>query len=167
MNIIRKIVSVLSWVCFVIIMAFMLVVSPMIAGYKPVVVLSGSMEPTYPVGSVIYYKSTAFEKINEGDAITFKVGEDTLVTHRVVVKNGLSQTFETKGDANETKDGSPVEYKNVVGKTWNICVPYVGYIINSSYKTIAIVIMGGILLLNIILGDGKKENKKNEKQKSV
>ena len=97
MKIFKKVVSYLSILCYVVIIALVLILAPMVVGYKPVVVLSGSMEPTYPVGSLIYYKAASFEDIKENDAITFRVDDDTLVTHRVIVKNEISQTFVTKG----------------------------------------------------------------------
>jgi len=54
MKIFKKVVSYLSILCYVVIIALVLILAPMVVGYKPVVVLSGSMEPTYPVGSLIY-----------------------------------------------------------------------------------------------------------------
>ncbi|MFR5219577.1 MAG: signal peptidase I [Thomasclavelia ramosa] len=146
MKIFKKVVSYLSILCYVVIIALVLILAPMVVGYKPVVVLSGSMEPTYPVGSLIYYKAASFEDIKEND-------DDTLVTHRVIVKNEISQTFVTKGDANPTNDTNPVEYQNVAGKTLEFCLPVVGTIFASSAKYIAVAIIGGILLLNIVLSN--------------
>ena len=57
---------------------------PRIFGLQPMAVLSGSMEPTYHVGSLVYISKTSPEKINEGDPVTFSIGSDTVVTHRVV-----------------------------------------------------------------------------------
>ena len=165
MKIVKSIFNCLSWVCYAIIIAGLLVLSPIVMGYKPVVVLSGSMEPSYHVGSVIYYKDTAFKDIEKGDAITFKIDGDTLVTHRVVEKNDISMTFITKGDANEGNDQNPVNYQNVVGKTMTFSVPYVGFILNSPYKIMGIVAIGGILVINIALsyvGNGKKEEKEGK-----
>ena len=59
MKIFKKVVSYLSILCYVVIIALVLILAPMVVGYKPVVVLSGSMEPTYPVGSLIYYKAAS------------------------------------------------------------------------------------------------------------
>ena len=144
MKIFKKVVSYLSILCYVVIIALVLILAPMVVGYKPVVVLSGSMEPTYPVGSLIYYKAASFEDIKD---------DDSLVTHRVIVKNEISQTFVTKGDANPTNDTNPVEYQNVAGKTLEFCLPVVGTIFASSAKYIAVAIIGGILLLNIVLSN--------------
>ena len=59
----------------------------------------------------------------------------------------------TKGDANPTNDTNPVEYQNVAGKTLGFCLPVVGTIFASSAKYIAVAIIGGILLLNIVLSN--------------
>ena len=53
-------------------------------GLQPYVVLSGSMEPTYHVGSLIYVKSVDYKELKVGDPITYMVSEDTVVTHRII-----------------------------------------------------------------------------------
>ena len=98
MNVLKQLFNILSWPVYLCIAGYLLIAAPMLAGYRPVVVLSGSMEPTFPVGSVIYYKAASFEQIQEGDPITFHAGEDgSLVTHRVVEKQELSSDFITQG----------------------------------------------------------------------
>lgn len=44
---------------------------PSLFGYMPYVVLSGSMEPVYPVGSLIYVAPVDANSLEPGDAITF------------------------------------------------------------------------------------------------
>ena len=53
---------------------------PMPFGYGAAVVLSGSMEPAYHVGSIIYYHDVPFEELEEGNAITFKAGDNEKIT---------------------------------------------------------------------------------------
>lgn len=106
MKLIKGLFTILSWAVYAFIACYLLIAAPMLAGYHPVVVLSGSMEPTFHVGSVIYYKEAEFADINVGDAITLRAGEDGMVTHRVTEKSELSQTFTTKGDANLSEDRS-------------------------------------------------------------
>lgn len=167
MKILKKIISYLSILCYIVIIVLVLILAPMIIGYKPVVVLSGSMEPAYPVGSLIYYKTASFEDIDKNDAITFYIDSDTLVTHRVVVKNEISQTFVTKGDANPTNDADPVEYKNVAGKALEIYLPVIGSVFVSSVKYIAVAVIGGILLLNIILSNLIVDEKQPKEEVTV
>lgn len=167
MKILKKIISYLSILCYIVIIVLVLILAPMIIGYKPVVVLSGSMEPAYPVGSLIYYKTASFGDIDKNDAITFYIDSDTLVTHRVVVKNEISQTFVTKGDANPTNDADPVEYKNVAGKALEIYLPVIGSVFASSVKYIAVAVIGGILLLNIILSNLIVDEKQPKEEVTV
>ncbi len=91
------------------------------------VVLSGSMEPAIPVGSIVLIKSAPSYIV--GDVITY--GPDTRkaipVTHRVVaLKDGK---FLTKGDANEGVDAGSVDPKSVIGKVV-FHVPYFGYFLD-------------------------------------
>jgi signal peptidase len=85
------------------------------AGIKPMAVLSGSMEPAYHVGGLVFINTrVAAAEIEPGDAITFTMGAETVVTHRVVaIGDGA---FTTKGDANDIEDLAPVPFENLVGR---------------------------------------------------
>ena len=94
-------------------------------------VLSGSMEPTYHTGSLIYVKDVDYTRLKAGDVITFMVNEDTIATHRIVEvvpdeEDPGVLRYRTKGDANEAEDGSLVHYKNVIG-TPVFTIPKLGY----------------------------------------
>lgn len=76
-----------------------------LAGIQVYTVLSGSMEPTYHTGSVIYVKKVDYTALRVGDPITFMVDEHTVATHRIVniIPDDEDPTvlrFVTKGDAN-------------------------------------------------------------------
>lgn len=111
--------------------ALILVVSPFVVpkvfGYEPYGILSNSMEPEYPVGSVVYVKSHAPENIVKGDVITFKTGvvNDSVATHRVVINDTKKRAFVTKGDHNDDADASAVAYERLLGKVV-LCVPMLG-----------------------------------------
>ncbi len=55
MKIFKTIVHSLSYVCYLFIIVYALVCLPYIFGYKPLVVLTGSMEPTFTISRVTYY----------------------------------------------------------------------------------------------------------------
>ena len=75
----------------------------------PLAVLSGSMEPTYHVGSLIYVKDADPEEVQVGEPITFKISDDTMVTHRVVAIDPGGPNLQTKGDASrDNVDGGAV-----------------------------------------------------------
>lgn len=82
-------------------------------GYKPVVVLSGSMEPFMMTDSLVIIKKT--KDIKENDVIMFSVDDETMVCHRVVEIDKEGK-ITTKGDNNETADFSKVPLSDVKGK---------------------------------------------------
>ena len=167
MRLIKGLVNILSWAVYACIACYLVIAAPMLAGYRPVVVLSGSMEPTYHVGSVIYYKEAPFADINVGDAITFRAGEDGMVTHRVTEKSELSQTFTTKGDANLSEDPNPVDYSDVMGKVWKVSIPYAGYFVNYSKNITTIAVMAAIIIINIVLDMIFTDKGKKKKEPSA
>lgn len=117
-------------------------------------VLSGSMEPTYPTGSLIYVQKTQLGEIKPGDVITFALNEDLIATHRVVDlvpnKTNSQVLFQTKGDANDKPDAALVDYQNVIGKPVMV-IPKLGYLThfiqNPPGRYAAIAVGAGLLLL--------------------
>lgn len=156
----KLITNILSTIVYVCILGFLAIAAPMVLGYHPVVVLSGSMEPTYHVGSVIYYKAASFEDINVGDPITFVGAEGgAMVTHRVIEKDESARAFGTEGDANGSPDPGMVPYNNVVGKASKISIPYGGYFVNYGKQPIVIGIMVAILLAGTVVDHLAKDDK--------
>ncbi len=143
---IKKVWSILStaFVSLVVITAIFLMGSRVV-GYRVFNIVSGSMEPAYSVGDLIYVEEVDPATIVPGDVITFVLNEDLVVaTHRVVRVDAEKQRFYTKGDANETEDGMPVHYNNVIGIP-QFAIPGLGYVSDfiqhppGSYITIAAV----------------------------
>ena len=81
----RKIWNAVSTVlvALVVILALLLVGARLV-GLQVFTVLSGSMEPTYHTGSLIYVKKVDPLTVRAGEVITFMLDEDTIATHRVV-----------------------------------------------------------------------------------
>lgn len=122
-----KVINIATNTVIVIIIAFMaMMYVPRLFGVTPYVVLSGSMEPTYHVGSLIFVDED-FDKIEVNDSITFYMNSNTLVTHRVIEIDEEKQLYTTKGDANNTADFKPVAYNNIVGVP-KFTIPYLGYV---------------------------------------
>ena len=112
--------------------ALFLVVLPAVFASSLAVVLSGSMEPLMPVGSLAVMKSVEPTQIEVGDIIAFKPrwDPDVTVSHRVIeVIEEPFLAFRTKGDANEDPDWDilPVDYV-LARVAFNI--PKLGYVLN-------------------------------------
>ncbi len=91
---------------------------PKIFGYKPFVVLSGSMEPEIHVGDLILVKEIDTNTLDKDDIIAYRDNQDKVTTHRIVevIKGDDGKiSFITKGDANNTKDAE-IEASQVEGK---------------------------------------------------
>lgn len=145
---------------------------PKLFGIEPMIVLSGSMEPTYHVGSMLYVKDVKQDEIKEGTPITFYIDETTLVTHRVITVND-DQTYITQGDANEVADGAPVKYENIVGVPV-LNIPQLGYLADKLSSTPGKIIYITIVIVVVILmyiGDfiwsDKKEGVEEKKDEDI
>ena len=87
---------------------------PRLMGYEVFDVISGSMEPAIPMGSVIYVRSAEPEDVQVDDVIAF-MDDGSVVAHRVVANRTSMGEFVTKGDANNTEDLFPVPYDALLG----------------------------------------------------
>ena len=171
---VKKVWNVVSsiLVALVVILALLLVGARLV-GLRVFTVLSGSMEPAYHTGSLIYVKKVDPFTIQPGQPITFLLDEDTVATHRVVgvvpdeEDPGVIR-FRTKGDANEAEDGALVHYKNVIG-TPVFSIPCLGYLADyiqhppGMYVAIS---AGAILLPLVFLPDTFAEDKGRKKDKA-
>lgn len=160
-----KILNFLATLIIALIVALCLVIMlPRVFGYEVYGILSGSMLPNYPIGSIIYVDQVDASEIKVGDVITFNMAADSNVvaTHRVVEINSEEETFTTKGDNNDDVDSSPVSFQRLIGRVV-LCVPVLGYIasfIQSSYGIIACIGAIAIVFILWFLSDHLKKQGK-------
>ena len=163
-------------VCTLVVVAAVLLAVALVGvrllGFQVFTVLSGSMEPVYSPGDLIYVKEIAPEEIAPGTILTFMVSENTVATHRVV---GLvpSETepdlvrYRTKGDANDVEDGTLVHPKNVIGSPV-MCIPKLGYLasyISSPPGTYVAVAVAAAFLALMFIPDLFAEDEEEPKPK--
>jgi len=136
-------------------------------GLTPYTVLSGSMEPTYHVGSVIYVKNVKPDELTVGDPVTFRLSGGTVATHRIieVINPDSSQlSFITQGDANEVSDGV-IPAAAIIGKPI-FTIPYLGFVSKYVQKPIGLVCVVGcaaaVLILSCIMDSLFSKQKKSE-----
>ena len=97
-----------------------------VSGYQPLVVRSGSMEPTVPTGSMVLVRDVPVDEIAVGDVVSVVRADGTRVMHRVlsVTPAGAAVSLELQGDANEDPDPAPVVATSADELVWT--VPAVG-----------------------------------------
>jgi signal peptidase len=110
--------------------AVLVVVVPLAVGGQALTVLTNSMAPGYPPGTLIVIAPTAAADIRVGDVLTFQLasGEPEVVTHRVVQRSVNLEgetTFLTKGDNNDIVDAAPVTEAQLRG-TVLYALPWIG-----------------------------------------
>lgn len=169
-NKIKRAWDIVSTVLVVIVVIFAILLAGVrLFGVQVFSVISGSMEPEYPVGSLIYVKKIDPTEIEVNDVITYVLPNDTPSTHRVIRIDEENQLFYTKGDANKTEDGAPVHFKNLIG-TPIFKIPLLGYIayyIQHPPGMYIAIAAGAILLILVFLPDlFQKDEKKNKKSPS-
>lgn len=165
-NTLQKIWNIVSMVSVILmVLCAVFLMGSRLLGYKCYTVISGSMEPQYMVGDLLYVKSVDVNSIQAGDNITFILNEDLVVaTHQVVRVDAEKQHFYTKGIANEIEDNDPVHFKNVIGVP-KFSIPKLGYVSDfvqnppGMYITIGI---GIVLIIIVFLPDFAVKKKKDE-----
>ena len=122
---------------------------PRLMGYQVYNVVSGSMAPEIPQGSIVLVKPAAPREILAGDVIAFG-REGVVTTHRVVEVHGDTLEFVTKGDANPDADFAPVPFVSLIGRVEHH-VPMLGALIaplvsHGGKLRMAAALAGGVLL---------------------
>lgn len=129
-------------------------VVPAATGSMTLTVLSSSMEPALPAGTLIVVRPVQSADIVPGNVLTYqlKSGEPTLVTHRVTQRMLLadgSPVFITQGDANSQPDLQPVRQVQVKGVVW-YAIPYLGWVatlLTGDLRAVVVSVLVGALLL--------------------
>ena len=157
-GIVHGIIQGISWVllAFLIVVAMAVIVVPALTRSTPYTILTSSMVPTYPPGTLVIVKPIAIDDIHIGTVVTYQIdsGKPDLVTHRVVAVNqpnlvGGEPTFVTKGDANDVADAKPVQHVQIRGAVW-YSVPYIGWInnfVNGDMRSVIIPVFAGALFV--------------------
>lgn len=128
-----------------------------ILGYNYKTVLTGSMEPAIPVGSIVITKEQSSYEME--DIISFQE-EGAIITHRIISID--RERYITKGDANNVADTEEVQQKQILGKVI-LTIPLLGYLVMWLMSPV------GIISLFIIIGiwyiaTGRNRGAGNEKE---
>lgn len=126
--------QIVSWLVFLTITGLLLVmvVIPKASGATAYTVLTQSMSPGMPPGTLAVVKPVDPQELSTGDVITYQMvsGQPEVVTHRIV---GVGKTlggelrFTTRGDANGADDSQLVRAEQIRGSLW-YSVPFLGFI---------------------------------------
>lgn len=134
-------------------------------GNRFYIVRSGSMEPAIGTGDLIIVNSRyAYERLKEGDIITFSIPNGALVTHRIrkVSEEGLH----TGGDANILSDGIVTTRENYLGREW-LALPKLGYaasaLLGKKGRILMVTAAAAMIIISLFPADSNHQRKGDHK----
>ena len=150
-------------IIYLFLLMYLIIFIPKLFGYNPLVVISGSMEPTLKVGGLLYYEEIDINDFKEKDILVYEL-KDHIISHRVV--EHLDNGFITKGDANNSYDSSIVNDNQILGRGTNWSIPLLGYYADFIFRhkyILKILLSIGIidLFVDYLI---KRKDKQNEKK---
>lgn len=128
-----------GYICMIVLIVILLpLFVPRVVGLQTLSVISGSMEPVIPTGSLIYVKEIDIDDVKINDVITFYGKQGSIVTHRIqrIDKDGIV----TKGDANVDVDLMKVKDSQLIGKVL-FSIPLLGYLSQSVWLYMIIFVL--------------------------
>ena len=153
----EKIKNFIFRILYILVIVYLLIFVPCFWGHKPLVVVSGSMEPTLKVGSILYHHTENISNLNKDDILVFKTPKH-IISHRIVKKT--TDGFITKGDANTSVDSKLVKSNQIIGKGTDWCLPYLGYYAHFIYTNKYLLYVSVALLLIDLCNDAYTTHKK-------
>ena len=150
-------------IIYLFLLMYLIIFIPKLFGYNPLVVISGSMEPTLKVGGLLYYEEIDINDFKEKDILVYEL-KDHIISHRVI--EHLDNGFITKGDANNSYDSSIVSDNQVLGRGTNWSIPFLGYYADFIFRhkyILKILLSIGIidLFVDYLI---KRKDRQNEKE---
>jgi signal peptidase len=126
---------------------------PALVGGSAMTVLTQSMEPNLPPGTLVVIRPTPVDEIEVGDVITYQIrsGEAAVVSHRVISKTYAEGevSFLTQGDNNDAPDPDAVQPLQIRGTLW-YSLPMLGWVnnvFNGANRALVIGAAAGVLFL--------------------
>ncbi len=141
-----------AFLVMVLAVAMLVIALPAIVHGSALTVLTNSMAPKFPPGTLIIIKPTPVDEIKVGDVLTYQItsGNPAVISHRVVKRSVNLEgetTFITKGDNNDLADPKPIRAVQVKGTLW-YAIPYLGYVnnaVNGDTRPLVTPIIAGLL----------------------
>ena len=138
-------------------------------GYKPMIVLSGSMETSIYTGDLVLVKEVPPSTLKENDIIAFRNEANTVTTHRIIeiiTNSNGKEEFRTKGDNNTVEDLNLVQEQDIEG-VYVFKIPKIGNIVKYTQNTTFFIIVICIIYIIYIIISRKEdiESARHEKRK--
>lgn len=137
----------------------LLALAPVVLGWRPYTVLTGSMRPVIQPGDVVMDQPVKIADAHVGDVVTFSdpSRDGVLVTHRIrsITRGPVQTDVETRGDANNTSERWTIKTQDRVGRVVYV-IPKVGHVANAIRNPAGIILLVVVPILAIGFGIVRK-----------
>jgi signal peptidase len=141
-----------AFLLLVIALAALVIVVPKVVGGVPLTVLTSSMIPHFPPGTLLIDRPVKPVDLKVGDVATYQIvsGQPGVITHRIIsigTSTDGSRTFQFKGDNNSVPDGELVTPAQIQGEVW-YSIPLLGYVnnaVNGPSRTAIVPVVAALL----------------------
>ena len=126
----------------------------LLAGWRPVVLVSGSMSPGMPTGTLVLTRPVPADEVRVGDVVTVTVpGTDARVTHRVtgLTTEGGTTWTTLRGDANDADDSGAYPLAGTVLRA-AASVPVLGRAVTGAPATVLVVGSAALVVIALLPG---------------
>lgn len=127
---------------------------PLTFSWGSATVVSGSMEPAIPVGSIVLIHEQDTYQI--GDMIAYETDSGVAITHRII--SIQENSVITQGDANKKPD-PPFTDDKIIGKI-EIVIPYIGALILFLKHPAMLIFLGILVAISILIPNPKIKTQK-------
>jgi len=128
----------------------------LVAGLQPMVMITGSMTRTIPVGSLVVDQTVSPSSLRVGDVISFRkpLGAPGLATHRIIEiqRSNGHVVYRTKGDSNPVADPWAIEFeRNMQAHRVVFHAPYVGYALLFAHSRLGIMLLIAYVCFSLLV----------------
>ncbi len=149
----RFVIRVGATVVVVLVAAYVLVLA---LGLQPMVMVTGSMTKTIPVGSLVVDQTVSPSSLRVGDAISFRkpLGSPGIATHRIIEiqRSNGHVVYRTKGDSNPIADPWAITFeRNMQAHRVVFHAPYIGYALLFAHSRLGIVVLIAYVCFSLLV----------------
>ncbi|HST17034.1 MAG TPA: signal peptidase I [Gaiellaceae bacterium] len=128
----------------------------LVVGLQPMVMITGSMTKTIPVGSLVVDRTVSPSSLRVGDVISFRkpLGAPGLATHRIIEiqRSNGHVVYRTKGDSNPVADPWAIVFeRNMPAHRVVFHAPYVGYALMFAHSRLGIMVLIGYVCFSLLV----------------
>lgn len=146
MKIFKKVISILSLICYVAIIFYAIIALPMIAGLRPMCITNSNLGKNFQKGSLFYYSNVEPDDIEPGYAVVYSNGKEKLIGVVGAVEDSTVTVWTQIQGKSTGKISENISYASILGMAKSANFPLIGSYFNFVNKHVAVIVLVGVIL---------------------